>query len=109
MHSSSNWQRKAYWKYIENIIFDLSIKDSDQHQYSDFRPRKLFSYFKSIRKENSGISPLKKDGILYTDTVEKTNILNQQFQSVITHDPPHDIPDKGPSPHPIMEQNPHKR
>jgi hypothetical protein len=40
----------------------------------------------------------------YTDTVEKTNILNQQFQSVFTHDPPHDIPDKGPSPHPIMEQ-----
>ena len=31
-----------------------------------------------------------------------TNILNQQFQSVFTHDPPHDIPDKGPSP--IMEQ-----
>jgi hypothetical protein len=45
-----------------------------------------------------------KDGILYTDTVEKTNILNQQFQSVFTHDPPHDIPDKGPSPHPIKEQ-----
>jgi hypothetical protein len=81
-------QRKAYWKYIENIIFDLPIKDSDQHQYSDFKPKKLFSYFKSIRKDNSGISPLKKDGILYTDTVEKTNILNQQFQSVFTHDPP---------------------
>ena len=27
-----------------------------------------------------------------------------QFQLVFTHDPPHDIPDKGPSPHPIMEQ-----
>ena len=93
-----------YWKYIENIIFDLPIKDSNQHQYSDFKPKKLFNYFKSIRKDNSGISPLKKDGILHTDTVEKTNILNQQFQSVLTHDPPHDIPDKGPSPHPIMEQ-----
>jgi hypothetical protein len=23
-------QRKAYWKYIENITFDLPIKDSDQ-------------------------------------------------------------------------------
>jgi len=55
------------------------------------KPKKLFSYFKSIRKDNSGISPLKKEGILYTDTVEKTNILNQQFQSVFTHDPPHDI------------------
>jgi hypothetical protein len=116
--------------WIENIIFDLPIKDSDQHQYSDFKPKKLFSYFKSIRKDNSGVSSLwvwcqfllilyifwsrleqldllglsSLDGILYTDTVEKTNILNQQFQSVFTHDPPHDIPDKGPSPHPIMEQ-----
>ena len=42
--------------------------------------------------------------MFYTNTVEKTNILNQQFQSVFTHDLPHDIPDKGPSPHPIMEQ-----
>ena len=40
------------------------------------------NYFKSIRKDNLGISPLKKDGILYTDTVEKTNILNQQFPGV---------------------------
>jgi hypothetical protein len=64
-------QRKAYWKYIEKIIFDLPIKDSDQHQYSGYKPKKLLSYFKSTRKDNSGISPLKKDGILYTDTVEK--------------------------------------
>jgi hypothetical protein len=64
--------------------------------------RNIFRQDLGIRKDNSGISPLKKDGILYTDTVEKTNILNQQFQSVFTHDPPHDIPDKGPSP--IMEQ-----
>jgi hypothetical protein len=42
--------------------------------------------------------------MLYTDTVEKTNILNQQFQSVFTHDPPNDIHGKGLSPHPIMEQ-----
>ena len=59
-HTVQKEQRKAYWKYIENIIFDLPIKDSDQHQYLDYKPKKLFSYFKSIRKDNSGISPLKK-------------------------------------------------
>ena len=82
-HTVQKEQRKAYWKYIENIIFDLPFKDSDQHQYSDFKPKRLFSYFKSIRKDNSGISPLKKDGILYTDTVDKTNILNQQFNQYL--------------------------
>jgi hypothetical protein len=41
-HTVQIEQRKAYWKYIENIIFDLPIKDSDQHQYSDYKPKKAF-------------------------------------------------------------------
>jgi hypothetical protein len=31
-------------------------------------------------------------------------IFRHFWMLVFTHDPPHDIPDKGPSPHPIMEQ-----
>jgi hypothetical protein len=78
--------RTSYLTYPLKTPINISTRIINQ--------KKLFSYFKSIRNDNSGISPLKKEGILYTDTVEKTNILNQQFQSVFTHDPPHDIPDK---------------
>jgi hypothetical protein len=39
---------------------------------------------------------------LITETEEKANILNQQFQSVFTNETDLNIPDKGPSPHPQM-------
>ncbi len=49
-----------------------------------------------------GVSSLKHDGKLVTDTIGKAEVLNNQFQSVFTRDPDGDPPDKGPSPHPQM-------
>jgi hypothetical protein len=40
--------------------------------------------FWSLRTDNSGVAPLKKEGQLVADTKQKANILNQQFQSVFT-------------------------
>ena len=74
----------------------------DQHITSKAKPKNLFSYIKSIRTENSGVAPLKSDGTLFTDTQDKANILNNQFQSVFTNEANTDIPDKGTSPHPDM-------
>ena len=54
--------------------------------------------------DNSGLAPLKRDGILVTDTVEKADILSNQFQSVYTNETDTDIPDKGHSPHTKMPQ-----
>ena len=94
--------RSAYWNYIERIITDIPIDEPDQHITSKAKPKNLFSYIKSIRTENSGVAPLKSDGILVTDTQEKANILNNQFQSVFTNERNTNIPDKGPSPHSEM-------
>ena len=96
--------RSAYWNYIERIITDIPIDEPDQHITSKAKPKNLFSYIKSIRTENSGVAPLKSDGILVTDTQEKANILNMnnQFQSVFTNERNTNIPDKGPSPHSEM-------
>jgi hypothetical protein len=71
---------------------------------SNVKPKKLFSYIKSIRTDNSGVAPLQRDGILVTDTVEKADILNNQFQSAFTNETDTDIPDKGHSPHSKMQQ-----
>jgi hypothetical protein len=57
-----------------------------------------------IRTDNSGVAPLQRDGILVTDTVEKADILNNQFQSAFTNETDTDIPDKGHSPHSKMQQ-----
>ena len=54
--------------------------------------------------DNSGLAPLKRDGILLTDTVEKADILNNQFQSAFTNETDTYIQDKGHSPHSKMPQ-----
>jgi hypothetical protein len=54
--------------------------------------------------DNSGLVHLKRDGIPETDTVEKGDILNNQFQSAFTNETDIYIPDKGHSPHSKMPQ-----
>jgi hypothetical protein len=96
--------RKAYHDYIEKIICDLPIGEPDQHIPSKVKHKQLFSYIKSIRTDNSGVAPLKRNGILVKDTVDKADILNNQFQSVFTNETDTDIPDKGHSPHSKIPQ-----
>ena len=64
------------------------------------KPKKLFQYIKSIRTDNSGIPTLSNGGDLIADTIEKANMLNEQFQSVFTSESDDPIPDKGTSKHP---------
>jgi hypothetical protein len=54
--------------------------------------------------DRSGLAPLKRDGILVTDIVEKADILNNQFQSVFTNETDTYIPEKGHSPHSKIPQ-----
>ena len=46
--------------------------------------KKLFQYLKNSRTDQQGIPPLSQNGLLHSDTTEKADILNQQFQSVFT-------------------------
>ena len=46
--------------------------------------KKLFQYLKNSRTDQQGIPPLKKNDNLHTETKDKADILNQQFQSVFT-------------------------
>ena len=58
---------------------------------------------KAINLDSSGVSPLKENGKLLTETSEKSNALNRQFQSVITSEtsklPPNSLENKF---HPTM-------
>ena len=80
------------------MICDILIDEPGQYETAKAKPKNLFSYIKSTRSDNTGVAPLKKDGKLVTDTEEKANILNQQFQSVFTDETDDNIPDKGTSP-----------
>ena len=50
------------------------------------------------KKDASGITSLRENGILKTDTVDKANICNKQFQSTFTSETDSEIPPKGTSP-----------
>ncbi|XP_072039397.1 uncharacterized protein [Amphiura filiformis] len=66
--------------------------------------KKLWSFIKSNRCENSGVAPLMKDGLLQSDSVVKANMLNDQFVSVFTDEDTTNLPSLGPTIHPEVPQ-----
>ena len=59
--------------------------------------KQFWRYVKSLRRDNSGISPLKQDGKLHNDSNDKAEILNNQFKSVFTQPSESEIPEpQGP-------------
>ena len=75
--------RKAYWKYIENMIFDLPVQEPEDNTRKK-QPKNLFTYIKCMKNDNTGIAALRKNGILTENTKEKANILNNQFQQAFS-------------------------
>ena len=60
--------------------------------------KRFWSFVKSLKKDASGITSLRENGILKTDMVGKANICNKQFQSAFTRETDSEIPSKGTSP-----------
>ena len=44
--------------------------------------KRLWSYIKSRKKDNIGVGSLRCDGLVYTDSLGKANVLNQHFSSL---------------------------
>jgi hypothetical protein len=61
-HQVQKEQRNVYNTYIEKLILDLPTNDTDQSINNQSKPKKLFSFIKSLRTDNSGVAPLKKEG-----------------------------------------------
>ena len=84
--------KQAHNRYIEEILGltnsleqpEPNCQSSPELHKSTLASKKLFSLLKNSKQDSKGIAPLKKDGKLYSDTVDKANVLNQQFQSVFT-------------------------
>ena len=50
------------------------------------RQKNFWSFVKSLKNDTFGINTLRENGILKTDTLDKANICNRQFQSAFTWD-----------------------
>ena len=70
MFSQNNFESKII--FIENIISPALSEDS-----------KIFwSFIKAQRTDSVGVSPLKSEGRLVSDSIGKAEILNKQYKSV---------------------------
>ena len=78
-----NTIRKAEWKYMNDTI----LKGLENNNNKPF-----WNFVKSRKKDNTGVSPLKQEGKLFSDPKSKANILLKQFKSVFTVDNSSDLP-----------------
>ena len=77
--------RDAYWKHITNIFsFENDNPDPDCPRKNE-KAKKFWSFVKSLKKDASGINTHRENGILKTDTLDKANICNRQFQSSLAN------------------------
>ena len=91
-------ERQSYWAYINNII-ETGEPDSDHIP----KQKRFWSYIKSLRKDSTGIAPLKDNGRLFNASKDKADILNRQYQYVFTQeDPDTKVPDPEGKPYPDM-------
>ena len=89
--------RDAYWKYVSNI-FTFENDSSDPDTPKPEKIKKFWSFVKSLKKDAYGITSLRENRILKTDSKKKANICYRQFQSAFTHEDDSDPPSKGASP-----------
>ena len=76
----------------------------DHNLFNDSsKVKKIWSYIKSKRKDNTGIAPLKEGETIYTTAEQKSCALNKQFQSVFTTEDLSNIPQLDYSVHPSIQ------
>ena len=91
--------KQAHWQYVNDIL---------QKGLEENNNKPFWTYVRSQKQDNLGVSPLKEGGQLHSDRNKKCEILAKQFKSVFTID--QDDPNKectlqGPAYPPIPELN----
>ena len=84
------------------LTFLNSLQIQKMEPQSSINPKKFWSFIKKLKKDNNGVQALKANNKVITNSKGKANVFNSHFKSVFTNEPGY-IPDKGPSPHPVME------
>ena len=89
--------KDAYWEHISNIFYFETESPDPGCPRKNEKAKKFWSFVKSLKNDTFGICTLRGNGILKTDTLDKANICNRQFQLAFTRESDTEIPSKGPS------------
>ena len=93
-------ERQAYWQYVENLI-----EEGDENgEQRPGKQKRFWSYIKALRKDNSGVAPLKENGKMQADPLDKSNILNRQYESTFIREDEVNIPQPEGQPYPPMPE-----
>ena len=65
----------ARWDHLNGIL---------QTSLEEKNTKPFYRYIKAQKNDNFGVSSLKFNGLMYSDSLSKSEILNKQFQSVFT-------------------------
>jgi hypothetical protein len=77
---------------ILNSSYINNIKCSEEAS-----PKLFWNYIKNKKNDRCGVAPLKRNGLTFSDSTTKANILNSQFSSVLTSEDLSNISDMGVS------------
>ena len=83
--------RKAHSDYVKSFIEEETQKN-------------LWKFIKSKKNDSSGVAPLTKDGVTYSEGKDKADRLNDQFCSVFTEEDLDNLPKMTDSIHPSMQK-----
>ena len=78
--------REAYSSYVNNIICS-----------EEASPKLFWNYIKNKKNDRCGVAQLKRNGLTFSDSTTKANILNSQLSSVLTSEDLSNMPDMGVS------------
>ena len=71
--------KAARWDHLNGIL---------QTSLEEKNTKPFYRYIKAQKNDNFGVSSLKFNGLMYSDSLSKSEILNKQFQSVFTKKAP---------------------
>ena len=85
--------RRARSGYISNII-GAAFEENNMQTF--------WKFVKSCKNDSPGVAPLKRQGVLHSDSATKAKILNAQFKSVFTKEDLTSIPGLDGNPFPSI-------
>ena len=101
------YQRECDWKEYKILRYKIRNQLRDLHKNhltkvisSENNKKPLWHYIKSKRQDHTGVSTLRVNGTVISDSVSKVEALNQHFMSVFTIEETDNLSDKGISPYP---------